>query len=77
MANPASYADCMHWCLPGVPDQRTPHLITAELGRMDPRCHRRRRKSQPTSLPWIGCTDNIPAVSQPAGGAGAVIDEGG
>ena len=20
IANPASYADCTHWCLPGVPD---------------------------------------------------------
>ena len=20
LANPASYSDCIHWCLPGVPD---------------------------------------------------------
>lgn len=28
LANPTSYADCTHWCLPGVPDAWNELLYT-------------------------------------------------
>lgn len=30
LANPSSYADCIHWCLPGVPDIWN-HFLYAHL----------------------------------------------
>ncbi|XP_023730472.1 protein trichome birefringence-like 34 [Lactuca sativa] len=33
LANPSSYADCTHWCLPGVPDVWNELLLTYILGK--------------------------------------------